>query len=122
VDYATETKVFGRATVYTRLWRNPIIVTRIKRKARLGNPDMKMATTCHVERTNLSVRTFTRRFTRCTLGFSKKRDNLRHAVAMFIAHFNFCRIHGAHKQKTPAMAANLTNHVWKIEELITATN
>jgi hypothetical protein len=79
-----------------------------------------MATTCHVERTNLSVRLFTRRFTRCTLGYSKKLDNLKHAVAMFIAHFNFCRIHSAHGQ-TPARAAGLTDHTWTIEELIAAS-
>ena len=117
VDYATETKVFGRANLYTRLWRNPIVVIGIKRKARLGNPDMKMATTCHVERTNLSVRTFTRRFTRCTLGFSKKQENLRHAVALFISHFDFVRKHGAHGQ-TPAQAAGLTDHPWTVEELL----
>jgi hypothetical protein len=84
---------------------------------RLGNPDMKLASTCHVERTNLSVRIFTRRFTRCTLGFSKKADNLKFAVALFAAHFNFCRVHSAHGQ-TPAQAAGLTDKVWTIKELL----
>jgi len=56
---------------------------------------MSKATTNHAERTNLSVRIFTRRFTRCTLGFSKKLENLKHAVALFIWHFNFVRIHSA---------------------------
>jgi hypothetical protein len=91
-------------------------VLRIKRKARIGNPDLKFATTCHCERTNLSVRTFTRRFNRATLGYSKTVENLRHAVALFVWHFNYCRIHSAHG-KTPAQAANLTVHQWKIKEM-----
>jgi mRNA-degrading endonuclease YafQ of YafQ-DinJ toxin-antitoxin module len=49
---------------------------------------MNMATTSHAERTNLSVRQFTRRFTRCTLGYSKKLKNLKHAVALFVWHFS----------------------------------
>src|SRR5207302_8850038 len=54
----------------------------------------------HVERTNLSVRLFTRRFTRLTLGYSKKLANLKHAVALFVAHFNFCRKHSAQDRKS----------------------
>jgi transposase-like protein len=66
---------------------------------------------------NLSIRLFNRRLTRLTLGFSKKLANLKYSMALFIAHYNFCRVHSAHKQ-TPAMAAELTNHVWPIEELL----
>ena len=84
----------------------PRRLTGLRRHRRIGNPDMKLATTCHAERTNLSVRLFTRRFTRCTLGYSKKLDNLKHAVALFAWHFNFVRIHGAHGF-TPAFAAGV---------------
>jgi len=38
---------------------------------------------------------------------------------MFVGHFNFCRKHSAHG-KTPAMAAGLTDRVWKIEEILQA--
>jgi hypothetical protein len=69
----------------------------------------------------LSVRTFNRRFTRCTIGYSKTIENLRHAVSLFAWHFNFARIHSAHKQ-TPAMAAGLTDHQWTIEEFLSETN
>jgi transposase-like protein/IS1 family transposase len=117
IDYATEKKLFGRAEPMAAPWERPYTVIGIKRKARIGCPDMSMATTCHAERTNLSVRTFTRRFTRLTLGFSKKLVNLRLAVAMFVWHFNYCRKHSAHG-KTPAMAAGLTDHVWTVEELL----
>jgi hypothetical protein len=46
-------------------------------------------------------------------------ENLRHAVAIFTAHFNFCRVHSA-IGRTPAQAANLTDHKWTIEELLSA--
>lgn len=69
-----------------------------------------------LERTNLSIRLFNRRLTRLTLGYSKKLENFKYAMALFIAHFNFCRVHGSLKQ-TPAMASELTNHVWTIDEL-----
>jgi IS1 family transposase len=117
IDYATERKVFGKMYPDSGRRFNPLTVIGIRRKPRIGMPDMDMATTCHAERTNLSVRTFTRRFTRCTIGYSKKLDNLRHAVALFVCHFNFCRKHSAHN-KTPAAAANLTDKAWTIEEIL----
>ena len=74
--------------------------------------------TSHVERHNLSIRTFLRRFTRLALGFSKKLANLDAAVALYVAHYNFVRWHGSIK-KTPAMAAGVTGHPWTLEELMT---
>lgn len=115
VDYCTETKYFGKPGEFL-----PRQVIGFRRRRRIGNPDITMATTAHAERTNLSVRTFTRRFTRCTLGHSKKLENHKLAVALFVAHFNFCRVHSAHGQ-TPAMAAKLTDHAWTIEEMLSAT-
>jgi hypothetical protein len=57
------------------------------------------------------------RLTNSRLGYSKTVTNLRHAVALFIAHFNYCWIHSAHK-KTPAQAAMLTKDAWTVEKLI----
>ncbi len=73
--------------------------------------------TSHVERHNLSIRTFMRRFTRLALGFSKKLENLAAATALYIAHYNFCRRHGSLRM-TPAMAAGLTDRFWSMEELL----
>jgi transposase-like protein/IS1 family transposase len=84
-----------------------------------GTPSPDQISTSYVERTNLSVRLFNRRFTRLTLGYSKKLANLKHSVALLVAHFNFCRKHSAHGM-TPAMAAGLADHVWTIEELLKA--
>lgn len=94
--------------------------TSVKTQVHIGNPNTDLISTSHVERTNLTVRLFNRRLTRLTLGYSKKLANLKHSMALFIAHFNFCRVHSAIKQ-TPAMAAELTNHVWTIEEILSAT-
>jgi hypothetical protein len=38
-----------------------------------------------------------RRFTRLTNGFSKKLDNHVAAVALYVAHYNLCRVHEALK-------------------------
>jgi hypothetical protein len=47
-----------------------------------------------------------RRFTRLTNGFSKKVENLAHAVSLHYMHYNFARPHKSlGKGVTPAMAA-----------------
>ena len=130
VDYATETKVYGQLNPGLPRRENPIVCTSIRRKARIGNPDMSRATTSHVERTNLSVRLFNRRFTRKTMGFSKIIQNHRWSLFLVAAHFNYCRPHSSLKtastdgqtgiQRTPAMAAGLTDHVWTVGELLAA--
>ena len=73
--------------------------------------------TSHVERHNLSVRTFVRRFTRLSLGFSKKIENLAAAFALHVAYHNFCRRHSAHRL-TPAMKAGVTDRLWSLEDLM----
>jgi IS1 family transposase len=113
INYGTETKFFAKP----QLWYMPRKLIGLRRHRVSGNPDIKMNTICHAERTNLSLRTFTRRLTRCTLGYSKKLENLRHSIALFVWHYNFCRVHSAHG-KTPAQAAGLTDRVWTIKELL----
>jgi hypothetical protein len=60
-----------------------------------------------------------RRFTRLTNGFSKRADYHLAAVGLFVAHFNFCRVHET-LRTTPAMAQRLTDHIWTIGELLAA--
>ena len=60
-----------------------------------------------------------RRFTRLTNAFSKKLANHRAAVALHIAHYNFCRTNEA-VRCAPAMALGVTDHVWTIGELVRA--
>src|SRR5439155_14831338 len=75
-----------------------------------GAPDFKRISTSHIERANLTVRMHLRRFTRLTNGFSKKLENLNAAVAVFMAWYNFCRVHQT-LRVTPAMEAGLSDHV-----------
>ncbi|WP_438043279.1 IS1 family transposase [Sorangium sp. So ce128] len=84
-----------------------------------GVPDMKRASTSHVERQNLTIRMHIRRFTRLCNGFSKRLPHHKAAVALHMAFYNFCRPHEA-LRVTPAMEAGLTDHVWSVEELVTA--
>ena len=116
LNYATETKYFARPAEFL-----PRKLIAIKRKRQIGEPDMTAATTCHAERTNLSVRTFTRRFTRCTLGYSKKLENMKFAVALFVWYFNFVRIHSA-QGRTPALECGLTSKAYSIKDLFTEPN
>ena len=80
-------------------------------------PDYERICTSHIERQNLTMRMQIRRLTRLTNGFSKKWENLRAAVALHFAYYNFCRIHQT-LRVTPAMEAGLTDHVWTISKLL----
>jgi transposase-like protein/IS1 family transposase len=127
VHFAQQVKQYADGTLLTKLRRRlrrsmprEKRCVGVKTTIRIGNPDRALISTSHVERTNLSVRLFNRRYTRLTMGYSKTLENHQHALALFIFHFNFCRIHSAHGQ-TPAMAAKIENHQWTIEEFLTAT-
>ena len=80
-------------------------------------PNVDRASTSHVERQNLTMRMHLRRLTRLTLSFSKKLANLKAAIALHFAWYNFVRIHRSLRM-TPAMAAAVTHRIWDIEELI----
>ena len=119
IDYAQQVKIYSHDPDNRSTQRrySPGRCTGVRTMRKLGYPLESEISTSHVERTNLSLRLFNRRFTRLTLGYSKKLEYLKHAVALFVAHFNFCRIHSAHGQ-TPAQAAGLANEAWSIEELL----
>ena len=72
-----------------------------------------------MERGNLTIRMQTRRFTRLTNAFSKKLRNHKAAVALFIAHYNLCRVHETIRM-TPAMMLDVADHIWSVGELIEA--
>ncbi len=82
-----------------------------------GNPNPDLISTSYVERQNLTMRMRMRRFTRLTNGFSRKVENLEHAIALFYMHYNFIQVHKTLK-KTPAMAAGVTDHRWTMQDLI----
>jgi hypothetical protein len=83
-----------------------------------GDPDFKRISTSHIERANLTVRMHLRRFTRLTNGFSKKLENLKAAVSLFMAWYIFCGVPQA-LRVMPAMEGGIADHVWSIEEIVT---
>jgi hypothetical protein len=56
-------------------------------------------------------------FTRLTDAFSKKLENLKAALSLHFAWYNFCRIHQT-LRVTPAMQAGVSDHVWSIAEVM----
>jgi IS1 family transposase len=99
---------------------SPAMCIGTKRIPRKGNPDPDRISTSYVERQNLTMRMGMRRFTRLTNGFSRKVENLAHAVSLHFCHYNFARPHASLKERyprTPAMAAGVTDRVWSLEEI-----
>jgi IS1 family transposase len=99
---------------------SPPICVGTKRIPLKGDPDPDRISTSYVERQNLTMRMGMRRFTRLTNGFSKKVENLAHAVSLHFLYYNFARPHSSLKDpypRTPAMAAGVADHVWTLEEI-----
>jgi IS1 family transposase len=116
VDYAQLVKMYGPAPKGEQRYSpSPCVGTR--RKAIQGRPDLRHVSTSYVERQNLTMRMSMRRFTRLTNAFSKKVENLEHAVALHFMWYNFGRLHQTHRV-TPAMAAGVSDHVWGLKEII----
>jgi IS1 family transposase/transposase-like protein len=119
VDYAQIVKVYGTPESGRQERYSPADVTHALRTRILGNPDERRICTSHVERQNGTLRQWCKRLTRLTYAFSKKWENLQAALALHFAYYNFCRQHSS-LRVTPAMQAGITDHVWKLEELIAA--
>lgn len=88
-----------------------------ERREIFGHVPLETICTSHVERLNLTTRTLLKRFTRLSLCFSKKLENLVAAVAMYVAYYNFCWSHKTLRGRSPAMVAGMTGHPWSIDEL-----
>jgi transposase-like protein/IS1 family transposase len=84
-----------------------------------GDPDEDRICTSHVERANWTLRGHLRRMTRLSNGFSRKRANLRAALALFFAYYNFCKFHKSIRM-TPAMAAGIARKPWSLADLLVA--
>ncbi len=116
IDYAMLVKLYGDVPPEAARY-SPAKCVGAELTPITGKPEMKHVSTSFVERQNLTMRMSMRRFTRLTNGFSKKAENLEHAIALHFMHYNFCRVHQT-LRVTPAMAAGISDHVWTLEELI----
>jgi IS1 family transposase len=117
VDYSMLVKIYGPEQGGVGRY-SPAACTGCKKRRVRGRPDPKHVSTSYAERQNLTMRMNMRRFTRLTNAFSKKIDNLEHAVALHFMHYNFCRVHMSLNGQTPAMAAGKADHVWTLEEVV----
>lgn len=116
IDYAQIVKVYEAEPTGPGRYSPPRVVNTEKSYF-VGTPDPAHVSTSFVERQNLTMRMQMRRFTRLTNAFSKKVENLRAAVGLHFAHYNFVRVHSS-LRVTPAMAAGVANEIWSMEELV----
>lgn len=87
--------------------------------------------TAYIERSQLTSRLFNARQVRKTLAFSKDLATYRAAASWEDSYYNLVRPHKSLRlrlwhawpqkwlQRTPAMAAQLTGHIWTVKELLT---
>ena len=90
----------------TRERYSPGNFVTVEKSVGSGNPDLARACTSHVERKNGSLRQWCPRLTRLTYGFSKKKENLRAALALHFWCYNFARIHGSLRVSTSDAGRN----------------
>ncbi len=115
IDYAQLVKLYSAENPGPGRY-SPPRVSEVISTVIQGNPDPSRICTSYVERQNLTMRMAIRRFTRLTNGFSKKLENLKAALALHFAYYNFVRIHKT-LRITPAMAAGVTDRLWELREL-----
>jgi hypothetical protein len=101
------------------------------------SPASRRVNTAFVERQNKTMRQHNRRFTRKTLGFSKKRYWMERQLHLCVGDYHFCLPHSGLREEidpplptkgngspkkwrevTPMMAAGVTDHVWTLQELL----
>ena len=109
-------------------------VVGIKVRVIYGDPEATLElvgqSTAYVERTHLTMRTFNSRLNRKTLAFSKSLTMYRAAAAWDDCYYNLMRPHKSLRlevsddpprrwqPRSPAMAAELTDHIWTVKELL----
>ncbi len=88
-------------------------------KTVVEHPDVGHISTSLSERHNLTTRMSVGRHARKTNAFSKKIENHKHATALYMVYYNFCRPHRSLRGDTPAMAAGIAeqpgNLAWLIQ-------
>jgi hypothetical protein len=120
IDYAQIVKLYENDPEADKRY-SPAKCLGVEVHAISGRPDPAAVSTSYVERPNLTMRMSMRRFTRLTNASSRKVENLTAAVSLHFMFYNFARPHKTLANpypRTPAMAAEVADHVWKIEEIV----
>lgn len=113
--YATAVKdAFGADIEYAQL-------VRIYGSAVSGHPDGAETCASSVERQNVTRGMGLPPFTPLANAFSRKVGNLAAAVSLHFMYYNFARPHKGIANpypRSPAMAAGVADHVWRVEEIV----
>ena len=117
MDYAIINKIYGTAPDAFKGRYSPAECIGVKKERIEGNPDRAHVSTSYVERNNKTMRMHMRRFTRLTVGFSKKVENHAYAVVLHMMYYNFVRVHSTLRM-TPAMAAGVSGHLWEMSDIV----
>lgn len=111
------------------------VLTEVRTEVIFGDPEQVVKKlgkhTAYIERSQLTSRQMNGRLVRKTLSFSKELRYLRASCAWEDAIYNWTRRHRSLRQRSstperrwvqrsPAMAAGLTDHIWNLRELLTA--
>ena len=115
IDYAMLVKLYG-APLESEKPYSPSECQGTRTHIVMGDPKRKPSSTSYAERHSLTMRMSMRRFTRLTRAFSRRIENLEHAVALNFMWYNFGRVHGSLKT-TPANAAGVDPHCWTLQEI-----
>lgn len=125
LDYATvhKTRVDGHVI---KVERTVVYGNEQRIQERLADSPSEMINTAYVERTNLDWRLWDAHLTRKASTFARSFSWLSAKFAICVAVYNFVRPHGTlsrgkdrvFRPVTPAMAAKITDHPWKIVELL----
>jgi IS1 family transposase/transposase-like protein len=117
VSYAQLIKIFGRKTPREEARYSPAPIVGLQKRRMWGDCRHDQICTSHVERLNLSLRMGLRRFTRLTNAFSKSWKYHEAAIGLWLAFYNFCRVHQTLKT-TPAVKAGVASEVWTVDRLL----
>jgi len=99
------------------------------KKLLASSPVSKSINISFIERNNLTLRQGSRRLTRGTNGFSKELPKLESQLYLASGYYHFVKTHLGLRQKltggikkwqqrTPALAAQITDHIWSTKELL----
>ena len=135
IHYATvhREREGGRVVLVT----TQVVYGSLKEVLACLKPLKQTINTSFVERMNLTLRHLLSRLHRRSLWFSKRREYLACHLHLALAYYHFVRYHSSLRvrlshpiptrgngspkkweQRTPAMAAGLTDHAWSLEELL----
>lgn len=119
VDYAQIVKEYASPTREEQRRYSPAEVVSVRKYKVIGSPSYDDVCTSYVERVNLTTRLHCKRLARLTLAFSKKLDNFKAAIGLWLAYYNLVKVHSTVKT-TPAIACGIETQRWTVEDLVNA--